>query len=428
MLSPKPYRDRLIDSQITDLLEQFGAVCVQGPKWCGKTWSSLNQAASVTYMQDPAGGFANRNLARLDPKFVLEGAAPHLVDEWQDVPELWDAVRFAVDQNPAKGQFILTGSSTPRRKGVLHSGAGRIATLNMTTMTLFETGDSTGQVRLSELFAAPLKPTKTPGHSLEELIELCTRGGWPANLEAGGGREVAAQYLRSVVDDDAHRVDGVKRDTEKIRGLLVSLARNTATTVSNRKLLQDMRKYQDVTLHENTVGDYLEALERLFLIWEQPSFHPNLRSSRRVLRAAKRHFADCSLAVAALGASPGMLRQDLQTFGYIFESLVEHDLQVYTQALGGKLFHFRDEKGNEIDAVVQLADGRWAAFEIKLGAYRVEEGAQNLLRIAGLFAREANPGAGYQAPGFLAVITGIGDVAYTREDGVLVIPITALRD
>lgn len=428
MLTPKPYRERLIDPQIAGLLQSFGAVCVQGPKWCGKTWSSLHQARSVTYMQDSTGNFSNRNLAMIDPNLVLEGETPHLIDEWQDVPAIWDAVRFAVDQDPQKGRFLLTGSSTPTRKGVLHSGAGRIATLNMTTMSLFETGDSTGQVRLAELFEGELPPTKTDPAPLPELIRLAIRGGWPANLDSDGGLEVTTQYLQSVITDDAYRVDGVKRDLEKLEALVFSLARSTATTVSNRKLLQDMKKYQDVSVHENTVGDYLDVLAKLFLIWEQPSFHPNLRSSRRILRAPKRHFADYSLAVAALRATPQMLAQDLQTFGYIFESLVEHDLNIYAQAIGARLYHFRDEKGNELDAVVQLPDGRWAAFEIKLGAYRVDEGAQNLLRIAQLLDSEAQGNPAYLAPSFLAVICGTGDIAYTRKDGVRVIPITALRD
>lgn len=430
MLTPDFYRQRFVDEEIADLLKKFGAVCIQGPKWCGKTWSSLNQARSVTYLADPANGFSNRNLAMLNPEYALEGDSPHLIDEWQEVPQVWDAVRFAVDKTPRKGRFLLTGSSTPSRKGVLHSGAGRIATINMQTMSLYETGDSSGQVSFAGLFDGDIPTTKIEEKSVEELIALCVRGGWPAVLgeDSQDSSDTASQYLESVINDDVYRVSGTRHDVSKLRALIHSLARNTATTVSNRTLLADMRQHEDVNIHEGTVAEYLNVLSQLFLTWDQPSFHPNLRSSRRVLRAPKRHFADPSLAVAALGASPQMLLRDLQTFGYVFESLVEHDLNIYARASRGNLYHFRDEKGNEIDAVAQLPDGRWGAFEIKLGMNRVEEGAQNLKRIATLFAREMEKDSSQLPPSFLAVICGIGNVAYTRADGVMVVPLTALRN
>lgn len=430
MLTPDFYRQRFVDEEIADLLKKFGAVCIQGPKWCGKTWSSLNQARSVTYLADPTSGFSNRNLAMLNPEYALEGDSPHLIDEWQEVPQVWDAVRFAVDKTPRKGRFLLTGSSTPSRKGVLHSGAGRIATINMQTMSLYETGDSSGQVSFAGLFDGDIPTTKIEEKSVEELIALCVRGGWPAVLgeDSQDSSDTASQYLESVINDDVYRVSGTRHDVRKLRALIHSLARNTATTVSNRTLLADMRQHEDVNIHEGTVAEYLNVLSQLFLTWDQPSFHPNLRSSRRVLRAPKRHFADPSLAVAALGASPRMLLRDLQTFGYVFESLVEHDLNIYARASRGNLYHFRDEKGNEIDAVAQLPDGRWGAFEIKLGMNRVEEGAQNLKRIATLFAREMEKDSSQLPPSFLAVICGTGNVAYTRADGVMVVPIAALRN
>lgn len=427
MLTPNAYRPRLIDDALTDLLDAFGAVCVQGPKWCGKTWTSLHHAKSVTYLSDPAGNFSNRELAKVDPQLVLRGEQPHLVDEWQEVPPIWDAVRFSVDKTGAKGQYLLTGSFTPQRKGILHSGAGRIATINMHTMSLFETGDSSGKVSLRDLFEGPLSPTPTGEVSLEDLVHFCTRGGWPENVSANEktARQLPKQYLQSIVEDDTSRIDGVKRNKDKLWALLHSLGRNVATTVSNRTLLADMEKHQDTKADENTLAEYLDIFNRLFLVWQQSSFHPQLRSSRRVLRSPKLHFADPSLAIGALDVTPSALIGDLQTFGYIFESLVAHDLLIYASANEARLFHFRDAKGNEIDSIIELNDGRWGGFEVKLGANQIDDAAANLLRMKDIFARESSGKNG--VPALLCVICGTSNAAYTREDGVIVVPITALR-
>lgn len=278
------YRARVIDSQLSRMLDTFGAVCVEGPRWCGKTWASLNQAESVTYIGDPAGNFQNRRLAELDPSLVLAGSRPHLIDEWQEVPSIWDAVRFSVDRSLEKGQYLLTGSSTPKRKGVMHSGVGRIGILPMRPMSLFESGDSSGVVSLRSLFEKPLPAIPTGEVRLQRIAELVVRGGWPDSVDAtlGAARELARSYLDLTVEDDAGRIDGVRRDPHKLRLLLRSLARNESTLAKNSTLQRDMLEFDDETLAPDTVTDYLAVLRRLFILWEQGAYNPNLRSSVRV--------------------------------------------------------------------------------------------------------------------------------------------------
>ena len=426
MLTQEGYLPRLIDRQVSIALQAFGAVCVEGPKWCGKTWALLNQAASVYYVSDPAGDFQNRRLAELEPSIALAGEEPHLVDEWQDVPPIWDAVRYEVDRSPRKGRFLLSGSSTPHRKGILHSGTGRIGTLRMHPMSLFESGDSSGVVSMHSLFDEPLLARQTGDVSLEQLCRLIVRGGWPGNLnvpdEARG--LVPASYLKQVAEQDASRVDEKRRDPYKMTLLIRSLARNESTLASNATLRRDMTQFDDDTLSEMTVSDYMEVLYRLFAVYDQPAFNPNMRSSVRVGKKPKRHLADPSLAAAALGATPERLMGDLNTLGFLFEALCERDLMVYAQACGAGLYHYRDGNGREIDAVVELPDGRWGAFEIKLGANQIDAAAESLVRIKEVI--EAEPDA--KAPSVLAVICGLTSFAYTRSDGVMVIPITALRN
>jgi len=425
MLRPSGYKSRLIDRKIAEYLSVFGAVCIEGPKWSGKTWSALNQSESVFYLDDPVGNFSNRTKTKLDPKFALEGSVPHLIDEWQEVPEIWDAVRFVVDQKGEKGQFLLTGSATPKRKGVHHSGVGRIATVRMQTMSLYETGDSSGMVSLQDLFAGSLVPVETGAVDLQKLIGLCIRGGWPQNISLSPKKAglLPTEYLETVIENDIFELSAVNHDKRKMTALLHSLARNESTTVTNATLCRDMLKYDGETVDPRTVQFYLDLFTRLFLIHEQPSFNPHLRSSRRILQAPKRHFIDPSLAAAALRATPQMLLDDLETFGFIFEALCEHDLQIYADCLGGTLYHFRDERGNEIDAVVELPDGRWGAFEIKLGAHQIDDAAARLLKIRHMIEKD-----GGKSPSVLGVICGLTDFAYRREDGVCVVPITGLKD
>lgn len=424
MLTPNGYKERILDKKIDEYMKGFGAVCVEGPKWCGKTWTSLNHANSVCYIASPENNFQNRTMAQMSPDLVLKGDYPRLIDEWQEVPPIWDAVRFEVDKDKNKGKIILTGSSTPKRKGILHSGAGRIGRIRMNTMSLFETGDSSGVISLKDIFANELKPTFTGEVKLEQLIYYVVRGGWPGNIETdiNTAKNLPAEYLKAVIEDDMYNTDGIKRDSRKVKSLLHSLGRNESTIVSNKTLKKDMIGYDEISIDPDTIADYLDVFERLFLIDDQPAYAVNLRSSRRVLKSPKRHFCDVSLAVAALEATPELLLNDLHTFGFLFEALCEHDLKIYAESNGGKLFHFRDEKDNEIDAVVELPDGRWGAFEIKLGANQIDSAAKELLKIKGIMEREGT------TPSVLCVICGMTNMAYTREDGVVVVPITALRD
>lgn len=422
-LTREGYKERLIDKRVGEYLKTFGAVAIEGPKWCGKTWTSLNHSESVCFIADPEGNFQNRTLAELSPDLVLDGESPRLIDEWQEVPALWDAVRFKVDQSAQKGQFILTGSATPNHKGILHSGTGRFGLLRMRTMSLYETGDSTGDVSLESLFREKIESKAIKEPTLKELIRYCVRGGWPGamNADEAAAMNMAKSYLDAVISDDMFKVDGIKRDERKVRSLIHSLGRNESTIVSNATLNKDMEAFDEVELDKNTISDYLSTFERLFLIEDQPAFSPSIRSSRRLLKSPKRHFSDVSLAVAALSATPEMLYNDLETFGFLFEALCEHDLRIYAENIGGTLYHFRDNRGNEADAVVELPDGRWGAFEIKLGANQIDKAAAELLEIKRIMTEEG------KAPDTLGVICGMTKASYTRPDGVHVAPLTALR-
>lgn len=424
MLTQDGYRNRFIDAGIARALEVFGAVCIEGPKWCGKTWAALNAAETVYYVGSPAGNFQNRRLAQIDPMLALQGGAPHLIDEWQEVPSIWDAVRFDVDQSREKGRFLLSGSSTPPSKGVMHTGTGRIATLRMHPMSLAESGDSSAQVSMAGLFNEPLSPVSTGEVSLTRLAELVVRGGWPDNINAKADRagDAARAYVKQVAEHDVNRVDEKERDPHKMMLLLRSLARNESTLASNATLRRDIREYDDDDISDNTVSEYLSVLGRIFAIYEQPAFNPHMRSSVRVGKKPKRHLADPSLAAAALSASPERLMGDLETFGFLFEALCERDLMIYAHAAGGSLFHYRDALNREIDAVVELPDGRWGAFEIKLGANQIDAAAESLLALRRDMERDPRA----IPPSIMAVICGLTSFAYTRPDGVMVVPITAL--
>ena len=420
------YRTRIIDRKVEEYLSAFGAVCIEGPKWCGKTWTSAYHSKSEIYIGDPAGNFQNRQLAQLSPTLVLEGETPRLIDEWQEVPPLWDAVRYKVDQTPQKGQFILTGSTTPNHKGILHSGAGRIARLRMRPMSLHESGDSSGKVSLEKLCYGGLTPIMTGEVDLRKLIELIIRGGWPGSL--GLPLEQAmllpAEYLNAVIDDDVYRMDGVKRDTQKMRLLLRSLARNESTTVTNRTLMKDIKAVDDEDIDSNTVSAYLDIFKRLFLTDNQPPFSAGIRSSVRVKQAEKRHFADPSLACALLKATPAGLLGDLETLGFRFEALCERDLRIYAESFGASLYHYQDYRNQEIDAVIELPDGQWCAFEIKLGVHQIDVAAENLLAIKKQFAEDPKG----KPPAVLCVVCGMTNAAYQRPDGVFVVPVTAMRE
>lgn len=356
----------------------------------------------------------------------MQGETPRLIDEWQEVPPLWDAVRFHVDQSSEKGLFILTGSSTPNHKGILHSGAGRIARIRMRPMSLYESGNSSGMVSLGDLCADRMESVMTGEVRLTDLIGYILRGGWPASLGLSikEASLLPQQYLDAIVDDDVYRIDGVKRDTTKIRLLLRSLARNESTTATNRSLKNDVKEKDDEDIDVDTIASYLDIFSRLFLIENQQPFSSKIRSSVRVKQAEKRHFADPSLAAALLGATEEKLLGDLNTLGFLFEALCERDLRIYTDAFGGQLYHYQDYQNREVDAVIQLPGGEWCAFEIKLGANQIDEAAAVLVKLKNDIAKE--PGG--IPPKVLCVVCGMSNAAYKRADGVYVVPITALRE
>ncbi|MDD3904015.1 MAG: DUF4143 domain-containing protein [Sphaerochaeta sp.] len=422
----KTYLPRLIDKKVTEYLSAFGSVCIEGPKWCGKTMTSQHHCKSTFFVGAPANNFSNRTLAQMDPSLILDGETPRLIDEWQEVPAIWDAVRYAVDQRGEKGQFILTGSSTPNRKGILHSGAGRIATLRLRPMSLYEIGASSGKISLKDLFDNPIPTMLTDEVNLHELIDYIIRGGWPGNINTDSklAHLVPRQYIDALINEDINRIDGVTRDLHKIRLLLRSLARNESTTATNRKLKNDIKEIDDDDIDVVTVAEYLNLFERLFLLDNQKPFNCNIRSSIRIKQSEKRHFSDPSLACALLEATPAMLLSDLQTLGFLFEALCVRDLKIYAESNDAKLFHYQDYNNNEIDAVVEMPDGEWGAFEIKLGANQIDAAAKNLLRIKK--AIENDPKG--KPPKILCIICGLSNAAYVRPDGVYVVPITALKN
>lgn len=422
----KNYKKRLADAKVEEYLAAAGAVCIEGCKWCGKTWTSEHHSKSAVYIGDPSGNYSNRTLARISPLSVLEGEVPRLVDEWQEVPPLWDAVRNVVDKRALKGQFILTGSATPNREGKMHSGAGRIAKLRMRPMSLFESGDSSGKISLHALCKGEFENELTGEVDLSELIYLTIRGGWPGNIGVAVNHAsiLAESYIQAVLDEDIERVETANRDRTKMTKLLRSLARNESTVVSNRTLQKDISDRDGSSLELNTIASYLEVFEKLFLFDNIPPFSPNIRSSVRVKQQEKRHFADPSLACALLRANPNILLKDLNTLGFLFEALCERDLRIYAESFGGNLYHYQDYSGKEIDAVIEMPDGSWSAVEIKLGAHQIDEAAHNLLSIKKAFLADEKS----VPPSSLIVVCGMTNAAYLRPDGVYVVPLTALKN
>lgn len=421
----KKYLPRIIDKIVYRHLNTFGAVCIEGAKWCGKTWTSNIHCKSSIYLGDPSGNFQNKSLAKIDPKLVLDGDVPRLIDEWQEVPEIWDAVRFVVDKRGKKGQFILTGSATPNQKGILHSGAGRISTLRMRPMSLFESEDSSGQISLGKICEEEYENLIIHEPSLDEIIKLIIRGGWPGSLDMDEEEYtlIAKEYLNAIINHDIYRLEGINRNTKKMNLLLKSLARNESTTASINTLKKDIREIDEENIDNETISIYLALFERMFLIENQEAFSSNIRSSTRVKQMDKRHFVDPSLACALLNVSVDMLINDLNTTGFLFEALCERDLRIYAESFNGKLFHYQDYDGDEIDAVIELENGDWIAIEIKLGSNQIDEAANSLIKI-----KEKIWKRGEKTPKVLCIVCGICKAAYLREDGVYVVPITALRN
>lgn len=412
------YRPRVMDAELADRLLSAGAVVIQGPKACGKTETARRVAKSAVFLDIDANA---RQAATLAPERVLEGETPRLIDEWQLAPEIWNHVRHEIDARAQPGQFILTGSLIPAEDTVRHSGAGRISRLMLRPMSSFETGRSTGAVSVEGMLAGEAPTTKDPGLAIGDVAESIAAGGWPRHqdLSVPAATRSVRDYVEEITHTDVATVDGVRRDPAKVARLMASLARNVATYASNNTLAADTGATAE-QLDRHTVSDYLTALERLFIIEDQPAWAPHLRSRARLRSASKRHFIDPSLAVAALRVSADRLLDDLRFLGFLFESMVVRDLRVYAQASDARVLQYRDESGLEVDAIVEQADGRWAAFEVKLGGALIDEGAENLLRFAD---RVDTDRCG--APAVLGVITASG-VGFQRPDGVLIIPIGAL--
>ena len=420
------YKKRILDEIIEKKLKSFGAVCIEGPKWCGKTWLASYHAKCDFLVGDPKNNFQNKRLAELNPSYVLDGAKPLLIDEWQEVPTLWDAVRYEVDRLGTKGNFILTGSSTPTYKGILHSGAGRIGKIRMRTMSLYESGDSSGMISLKDIcLNKDLKTIYTGEITIVDLAKYIIRGGFPGCINMGTNEAltVITSYIESILNNDVFKLDFKKYNLNKLKLLLKSLARNESTTVTIRKLADDILDIDEKKIDTDTISTYLDLLNRLFVLDNQEPYSINIRSSLRVKQALKYHFCDPSITSAILNLTPNKLINDLETFGFLFEALCERDLKIYAESFNAKLFHYQDYDGNEIDAIIELEDGNYCAFEIKLGANQIDKAANNLIKIKNKILKN-----GGTAPNILCVICGLTNVAYKRDDGVFVLPITALKN
>lgn len=421
-MSQKGYLPRLCDVELQNALESSGAVLIEGAKWCGKTRTGLHAAKSVLYLQDPDVRASNLALAEIKPSLLLQGDTPRLIDEWQMAPVLWDAVRFEVDRRGELGQFILTGSAVPRDRATAHTGTGRIVRVRMRTMSLQESGESSGIVSLRALFAGNQEDAGgRAAASIEELAFLLCRGGWPAGLRLkdAAALRTATDYVEALIHHDVSEVDGVEKNPERVRLLMRSLARNTATAANYATLKGDLDA-SDLGFSEKTLASYLNALRRIFVVEELPAWMPSLRSKTAIRTSPKWHFVDPSIAAAVLRAQPDALLKDFETFGFLFESLCTRDVRIYAQAADGDVFFYRDKSGLEADLVVRLRDGRWGAIEVKLGAQAIELAARSLLRLAD----RVDP-AKMGAPSFLLVLTG-GEYAYRQPDGVWVVPLACL--
>ena len=421
------YLPRVADKVLARKLKSSGAVQIKGPKWCGKTATAEQAAASSIYMQDPDNGPSYIQLADSKPSLLLKGDEPRLIDEWQMAPQLWDAVRFEVDHRKKTGQFILTGSAVPAdRSAIFHSGTGRFAWLRMRTMSLFESGESNGKVSLKALFDGRF----TGGQSeltYSDVAYLACRGGWPTALGQAQAiaLERATDYYDAVVNVDISRVDGVRRNAEYTKLLMRSYARNQGSQTSLSGLLEDMTDNTDrEVMSAKTLSGYLEALRQIFVIEDMPAWNPNLRSKTAIRTADTRYFSDPSLCAAALGIGPKDLEKNPETFGFVFETLCVRDLRVYADALDGTVYHYRDKTNLECDAVLHRRDGSYGLIEIKLGGdYAVEHGAETLKALAERIDTDK-----MMKPAFLMVLTAVGQFAFQREDGVYVVPIGCLKD
>lgn len=421
----KRYRKRIADRILQDKLEAKGAVLIEGSKWCGKTTTATQIAKSFLYMQDPAKKKQYLKMAELDPALLLEGETPRLIDEWQLAPQLWDAIRFEVDKRDEFNQFILTGSSVPAGDMTTsHSGTGRISRMVMRPMTLYESGDSNGLISMEELFKEQKEFTVKSQIDIRRIAYLICRGGWPKSLDQSEkiALRQAYDYFDAVVESDISNVDGVNRNPQRARLLMRSLSRFIASDAKVTNIRADMVSNDLDSLDEDTIFSYINALKRMFVVEDLPAWSPNLRSRTAIRTSDTRHFVDPSIAAASLGIGPNDLLNDLNTMGLFFESMCVRDLRVFSEALDGTVYHYRDKTGLECDAVVHLRNGSYALIEVKLGGSDIEDAAQNLL----LLKKKVDTNR-MKAPSFLMVLTGT-EFGYKREDGVYIVPLGCLKD
>lgn len=413
------YYPRICDQVLSRKLQLTGATLVVGPKWCGKTETALQAARSVIYIQsDPQ----YKETGKLMPSLLLEGETPRLIDEWQEVPELWNAVRHSVDQRKKQGQFILTGSATPRDEVLAHSGIGRISRIQMRPMSLYESKESTGSVSLKALFEGEQEIAAVSSMDIPQLAFSICRGGWPGAVTLPAGSEMLArEYTDMLVEADIRNLDGIERNPHRVRQVLRSLARNISTLTTANTILADVRA-NDITINERTLDNYLNAMRRLFVVEDVPAWSPSVRSKTTIRTSVKRQLADPSIATAVMRVDTAGLLHDLNTFGFLFESLCTRDLRVYAQSNDGEIFHYRDKDQLEIDLIISLNDGRWAAIEVKLGEHQADEAAANLIQL-----KNKVDTSRIGEPSFLMVLTG-GKFSYQRKDGVMVVPLACLKD
>ena len=423
----KKYRNRVVDSILQEKLEGKGAVLIEGPKWCGKTTTAEQIAKSVLYMDDPQSKEQNVNMAALNPKRLLSGETPRLIDEWQIAPKLWDAIRFEVDHRDDLGQFVLTGSAVPPdTKEITHSGTGRFSWLMMRPMSLYESGESTGEVSLSRLFEGKEEVDGESKLDLERIAFLICRGGWPRSIDMRDkiALNQAIDYYDAVVHSDINRADGVEKDPERVKRLMRSLARNQGQQIANTAIAADIAANSESTINQETVAGYISALKKIFVVEDMPAWNPNLRSKSAIRTSDTRYFVDASIAAAALGIGPNDLINDLNTMGFLFETMCVRDLRVYAEALGGSVYHFRNKAGLECDAVVHLRNGSYGLIEIKLGGEKlIREGVETLTSLT-----ESIDTSKMKEPAFRMILTAADQYAYRREDGICIVPVGCLKD
>ena len=419
------YLKRIADRVLQERLAASGAVLIEGPKWCGKTRTALENSKSHLFMQDPDKAISYLKAADTKPSLLLKGDTPRLLDEWQTAPVLWDAVRFMVDQRGKSGQFILTGSAVPKDNVVQHTGTGRISRLLMRPMSLYESMESNGSVSLKALFDGETEIDNFSTLTIEQIAFAIVRGGWPASI--GESEKIALRhaidYVEAIINADVSRVDGIEKNPVRVRALLRSLSRNISTLATIRTIHDDIAMGDaDESISEKTISQYLGALERIFVTENLPAWNPALRSKTAIRTSPKRQFVDPSIAAAVMRLTPSRLLEDFNYFGFLFESLCDRDLRIYAEAIDGQVFHYRDGSGLEADAVIALNDGRWAAVEVKLGSKEIEDAAVHLLELKNKVNTEK-----MREPSFLMILTGT-EIAYRREDGVYVVPLGCLKD